>query len=713
MNLIRKYLLLKSILIIFLFTIVVITAITAYFTKVQHDKLTGLLEIKAKALSRVGAVMIGESFDFAIRAKILTLQDVFDREYKMMDDRRFNIPRYNTRYDFYTDTAFLRIQDEFLRDPEVIYAISMDQGGYVPTHNTRYQARPHAPDSPERKHNATINRTKRIFKDDVALKCIANTVSGFSQEYQMSNSDVRVLDVSTPIYVAGERWGSFRVGVSRNKINEMLSDVKTIFIVGGIILLALFVLLTFFILHFMILSKVRKINAKISRIAYGDLTTRTNVRGIDEIGQTLTNLNNMAANLDRVISEAFKSTRIVVKASEEITDGNNDLSARTENQATALEQTAAAMEEMTATVKHNSENADKANQLALKARENAIHGGDVLNRSVSAMEMINDSSKRIAEIITVIDEIAFQTNLLALNAAVEAARAGEKGRGFAVVAVEVRNLAGRSSQAAKEIYALIQDSNFKVDEGSQLVNESGEVFKVLVEDIKQLADFISEVASASKEQYVGIEEVNRAITQMDEMTQKNAALVEEISSSSQEMKRRILELKNSVDYFNVSDSSLKAEIHGLTGDYAMDNLSGSTDDEYEDDEDYDDDENDYSSSVYTAKFQSIVSEEDYEDDDDDDEEYEDDDDSDDDEDDDDDDEFYDDDDEEDIKPVNHQKDDYKPSSYTVFGSDSIGKNQPEKKFTAHQKTVTKEHKFTNENDELDKLDSDEGEYERF
>ena len=529
----------------------------------------------------------------------------------------------------------------------------------------------------------------------------------------MSNSDVRVLDVSTPIYVAGERWGSFRVGVSRNKINEMLSDVKTIFIVGGIILLALFVLLTFFILHFMILSKVRKINAKISRIAYGDLTTRTNVRGIDEIGQTLTNLNNMAANLDRVISEAFKSTRIVVKASEEITDGNNDLSARTENQATALEQTAAAMEEMTATVKHNSENADKANQLALKARENAIHGGDVLNRSVSAMEMINDSSKRIAEIITVIDEIAFQTNLLALNAAVEAARAGEKGRGFAVVAVEVRNLAGRSSQAAKEIYALIQDSNFKVDEGSQLVNESGEVFKVLVEDIKQLADFISEVASASKEQYVGIEEVNRAITQMDEMTQKNAALVEEISSSSQEMKRRILELKNSVDYFNVSDSSLKAEIHGLTGDYAMDNLSDSPDDEYEDDEydddeDYDDEENDYSSSAYTGKFQSSVSEEDYEDDEDDDEDddldvddYE------------DDEEYYDDDDEEDIKPENHQKDDYKPSSYTVFGSDSIGKNQPEKKFTAHQKTVTKDYKLTNRNDELDKLDSDEGEYERF
>ena len=263
MNSIKKFLLLKSVIIIFLFSVAVITGITLYFTKVQHDKLTEILERKAKALSRVGAIMIGESLDFSIRAKILTLQDVFDRNYQIIDDRRFSVPRYNTRYDFYTDTAFLRIQDEFLRDPEVMYAVSMDQGGYIPTHNTRYQQKPYPPESPNRKLNTEINRTKIIFKDEVALKCITNNASGFIQEYQMANTSVRVIDVSTPIYVAGERWGSFRVGVSRNTINSMLAKVKNIFIAGGIILLALFVILTVFLLHFMILSKVRKINSKI------------------------------------------------------------------------------------------------------------------------------------------------------------------------------------------------------------------------------------------------------------------------------------------------------------------------------------------------------------------------------------------------------------------------------------------------------------------
>ncbi len=357
-------------------------------------------------------------------------------------------------------------------------------------------------------------------------------------------------------------WGwIIGTGVYVDDINKHVTITIRRIIIIGIIVAFIAVLIVYLLTNQMILSKLRKINSKIGRIAKGDLTIRSNVKGNDEIGRTLKNMNLMADNLERIITEVFNSTTVVVTASEEIKDGNDDLARRTENQAAALEETAAAMQEMTATVKHNADNAEDANKLSFKVREEAVHGKDVLTNSVDAMHEINNSSKKIAEIITVIEEIAFQTNLLALNAAVEAARAGEKGRGFAVVAVEVRNLAGRSSQAAKEIYNLIQDSNTRVQEGTKLVEKSGEVFSNIFEDIKTLADFISEVASASKQQYTGIEEVNRAITQMDEMTQKNAALVEEITASSREMNTRINELKEQVKYFTVSNDELNSDIH--------------------------------------------------------------------------------------------------------------------------------------------------------
>mgnify|MGYP001550276047 CR=1 FL=1 len=554
MRIVKKYLLVKAILMIFLLNIVIISGMTIYFTDSQQSNLTKTLTNKAKVLSMNGASMIGKIFELAINAHILKSKDVFNRKYIKINDPRFIEPRYHTKYDFFTDSAFLRIQDSFLQDKEVVYAVAADQGGYVPTHNSRFQKSLLPVNHADRSTNVIRNRSKRIFTDKIMKNCLANSKSGFIQKYKMINTNKEYLDISTPVYVFGKRWGVFRVGISLTKINSQLASVRVTFIVGGLVMLFSFVVLTVLILNQMILSKIRKVNVKIDKIANGDFTIRTNVKGIDEIGTMLSNMNNMTENLDMTISEVLEGTSIVYKAAEEINDGNDNLAARTQNQAAALEQTASAMEEMTATVKHNADNAEKASNLALKARENALHGGDVLDQSVNAMREINSSSKKIAEIINVIDEIAFQTNLLALNAAVEAARAGEKGRGFAVVAVEVRNLAGRSSQAAKEIYNLIQDSNQRVEEGTQLVEKSGEVFTGLVENIKSLADFISEVASASKQQYVGIEEVNRAITQMDEMTQKNAALVEEISTSSQEMKSRISELKDKVNYFNVSGS---------------------------------------------------------------------------------------------------------------------------------------------------------------
>src|SRR4029077_6425320 len=218
-----------------------------------------------------------------------------------------------------------------------------------------------------------------------------------------------------------------------------------------------------------------------------------------------------------------------------ISKGNLNLSQRTEQQASSLEETASSMEEMTSTVKQTADNAGQANQLAMAARQQAEKGGAVVSLAVSAMGGINAASKKIADIISVIDGIAFQTNLLALNAAVEAARAGEQGRGFAVVATEVRNLAGRSATAAKEIKGLIQDTVSKVDEGSKLVTQSGATLEQIVTAVKKVTDIVTEIAPASNAQSSGIEQVNKAVMQLDELTQQNAALVEQASAASQAM----------------------------------------------------------------------------------------------------------------------------------------------------------------------------------
>jgi methyl-accepting chemotaxis protein len=246
-------------------------------------------------------------------------------------------------------------------------------------------------------------------------------------------------------------------------------------------------------------------------------------------------VNQLADNMAELVSRVKATAGEVFRGAEEISSGNANLSSRTEQQSSSLEETASSMEEMTSTVKQNADNAGQANQLATAARDQAERGGNVVGKAVTAMAGINESSKKIADIIGVIDEIAFQTNLLALNAAVEAARAGEQGRGFAVVASEVRSLAGRSATAAKEIKDLIQDSVKKVEDGSVLVAQSGQTLEQIVSSVKKVSDIIAEIAAASREQSSGIEQVNRAIMQMDQMTQQNAALVEEATASSKAM----------------------------------------------------------------------------------------------------------------------------------------------------------------------------------
>jgi methyl-accepting chemotaxis protein len=273
--------------------------------------------------------------------------------------------------------------------------------------------------------------------------------------------------------------------------------------------------------------------------------------------QTFRSVNayNSARNsLSDLVARTKVASDSIAQASGEIASGTDDLAQRTEEQASSLEETASSMEEMTSTVKQNADNARQANQLAAQAREVAEKGGSVVGNAVRSMEEINTASKRIADIISVIDEIAFQTNLLALNAAVEAARVGEQGRGFAVVAAEVRNLAGRSATAAKEIKALVQDSVQKVQEGSNQVNQSGQTLDEIVLAVKKVADIISEISAASQEQSAGIEQVNKAVMQMDQITQQNAALVEETAAASQSMTQQTSSLRELVGRFQVEAS---------------------------------------------------------------------------------------------------------------------------------------------------------------
>jgi methyl-accepting chemotaxis protein len=287
-------------------------------------------------------------------------------------------------------------------------------------------------------------------------------------------------------------------------------------------------------------------------VAAGDLTSDINVKSLYETSQLLQALKEMNNSLIHIVSQVRTGTDTIATASGQIASGNLDLSSRTEEQASSLEETASSMEELTSTVKQNADNAAQANQLVISASEVAIKGGQVVSQVVETMGSINASSKKIVDIIGVIDGIAFQTNILALNAAVEAARAGEQGRGFAVVASEVRNLAQRSAAAAKEIKGLIGDSVEKVDNGSRLVDEAGATMQAIVDSIRSVTDIMAEITAASQEQTVGIEQINQAVAQMDEVTQQNAALVEEAAAASGSLEEQASNLAQVVSVFKIA-----------------------------------------------------------------------------------------------------------------------------------------------------------------
>ncbi|GGC65518.1 methyl-accepting chemotaxis protein [Undibacterium terreum] len=294
-------------------------------------------------------------------------------------------------------------------------------------------------------------------------------------------------------------------------------------------------------------------------VAAGDLTSDIQITSTDETGQLLLALKEMNSSLLNIVAQVRMGTDEMATASGQIAAGNLDLSSRTEEQASSLEETASSMEELTSTVKHNADNASQASQLASNASETAVRGGAVVSQVVDTMGSIHESSKKIVDIISVIDGIAFQTNILALNAAVEAARAGEQGRGFAVVATEVRNLAQRSATAAKEIKLLINDSVEKVATGSKLVQQAGTTMDDVVHSVKQVNDIITEITAAGREQASGIDQINSAVAQMDQVTQQNASLVEEAAAAAESLQDQAATLARLVSVFKVDTNEVRQQ----------------------------------------------------------------------------------------------------------------------------------------------------------
>jgi methyl-accepting chemotaxis protein len=348
----------------------------------------------------------------------------------------------------------------------------------------------------------------------------------------------------------GRSLGTFKVGFKTDMLDMMLRRSIIIVVSGMVTVLVLLAIGLALIIRSV--SRPLKHSIEIAkRVADGDLNQHIEVTGRDETGQLLQALKDMVNRLTGIVSGVRTTTDSIGTASREIAQGNADLSQRTEEQASSLEETASSMESLAEAVKHNAEHASQALRLAQGTGEVATKGGEAVNKVVNTMTTINQSSKKIADIIGVIEGIAFQTNILALNAAVEAARAGEQGRGFAVVAAEVRNLAQRSAAAAKEITGLIGDSVDKVDAGARQVSEAADVIGDIITSVDLVIKIVSEISDATREQSTGIIQVNQAITQMDEMTQQNAALVEEAAASAEAMLEQALALTAAVHVFKL------------------------------------------------------------------------------------------------------------------------------------------------------------------
>ncbi|EXU80041.1 methyl-accepting chemotaxis protein [Comamonas aquatica DA1877] len=413
------------------------------------------------------------------------------------------------------------------------------------------------PESQKRAQN--VGEVRKVWlstRNDInqmKLSADSQTVQNFVQQKFIPTTTAYIQ--ATQELVDGEAQ---QVAAAETEVNAMFAQLYTL----GAILMVLTVAIATFIswrLSRGIAAGVEQARAVAQRIGAGDLSQDVQIHSGDEIGQLLTALRDMQANLSQVVRSVRHGSDNVATASSEIAQGNQDLSARTESQASALEETSASMEELGSTVKQNADNARQANQLAQNASNVAVQGGQVVAQVVDTMKGISESSAKIADIISVIDGIAFQTNILALNAAVEAARAGEQGRGFAVVAAEVRSLAGRSAEAAKEIKALITASVQRVDQGTSLVDQAGATMNEVVQSIRRVTDIMGEISAASSEQSAGVAQVGEAVTQMDQATQQNAALVEEMSAAATSLHGQAQELVQAVAVFKLGHAASVAQ----------------------------------------------------------------------------------------------------------------------------------------------------------
>ncbi len=395
---------------------------------------------------------------------------------------------------------------------------------------------------------------KRKSTYQAGVKRVVELVKGGKQAEAAFMADEEMLPMQAPFLDALarlEKRQTQRIAALEAANRELLITTKQHALIAAV----LGILLSIGAGVFLARSITRPLARAVSiaeRVAAGDLTSTVDVTSQDEVGQMLMALDRMQTSLAKVVLNVRENSESVATASAQIAQGNQDLSGRTEQQASALQQTAATMEELGTTVRNNADSAKQANQLAQGASAVAAQGGEVVGKVVATMQGINDSSRKISDIISVIDGIAFQTNILALNAAVEAARAGEQGRGFAVVASEVRSLAQRSAEAAKEIKALIGRSVEQVENGTVLVDQAGKTMGEIVSSIQRVSDIVAEITSASAEQSSGVQQVGQAVTQMDQATQQNAALVEESAAAAESLKGQAQQLVQAVAVFKLT-----------------------------------------------------------------------------------------------------------------------------------------------------------------
>ncbi|MGK0652415.1 methyl-accepting chemotaxis protein [Bordetella bronchiseptica] len=427
---------------------------------------------------------------------------------------------------------------------------------------------------------------KNMLEDDTGRQLSMNLVRRY-RSYIDDGVDtmveaLRSEDYST-FYMVNNEYGTPRsaafiaaIGDFSKYINEQqqatMEAARTNFdralmaVTAAVVLALVLMLVARTVFGRLVVRPLKEAGQHFDRIAAGDLTARVEVRNSNEIGQLFAALKRMQESLTRTVATVRRGVDEINVGSREISAGNTDLSSRTEEQAASLEETAASMEQLASTVKQNADNARQANQLAASASDVAERGGSAVSEVVATMQDISASSRKISEIVSVIDGIAFQTNILALNAAVEAARAGEQGKGFAVVAGEVRSLAQRSAQAAKEIKVLIEDSVDKVGTGSQQVERAGATMQEIVASVKRVTDIMGEISAASEEQSSGIEQVNRAVSQMDEVTQQNAALVEEAAAAAGSLQEQAQRLAEAVAVFKINTGEvIEVPAHQLSG----------------------------------------------------------------------------------------------------------------------------------------------------